>query len=160
MSAAMAETLHSRTTVLFDSFEGLPPPEGIDGPTAFNYANDVTARFYFDNCRATEEEARETMARTGSTFRIFSGWFDKTVPKYAAEGATIAVLRLDCDWYASMLVCLEQLFPRVVPGGLVIVDDYGWYDGCTRAVHHYLARTGATEVIRSTRSGVAYLSKR
>jgi O-methyltransferase len=92
-------------------------------------------------------------------YRIFSGWFRETVPKYAAENPNIAVLRLDGDWYDSIATCFDELFQHVAHGGLVIVDDYGSWDGCTRAVHDFLSRTNATEAIRKTRSGVAYLIK-
>jgi O-methyltransferase len=161
MSAAMAEVLPSRTSVLFDSFEGLPPAKEIDGPSAFAYQMNVTAPRYRDNCRASEEDALRTMKMAnGANYRILKGWFDETVPRYAAEAPRIAVLRLDGDWYDSITICLEHLFPQVVRSGLVIVDDYGGWDGCTRAVHDYLSRTKATEAIRSTRRGVAYLIKR
>jgi O-methyltransferase len=160
MSAAMAEVLPSRTSILFDSFEGLPAAKTIDGSSALAYQRDVTSPRYRDNCRASEEDARRAMAMTGgATYRIISGWFHETLPNYAAEAPNIAVLRLDGDWYDSIAVCLRELFPCVVRGGLVIVDDYGWWDGCTRAVHDFLSDTSATEAIRKTRSGVAYLVK-
>ena len=50
----------------------------------------------------------------------------------------IAILRLDADWYASTKICLAYLFDRVVPGGFVIVDDYGTYAGCQRAVDEFI----------------------
>jgi len=161
MSAAMAEILRGHTSVLFDSFEGLPNAQQIDGPAALAYQADVTSRDYHDNCRASENEARRAMTMAGNAkYRIFSGWFRETVPKYAAEHPNIAVLRLDGDWYESITTCLDELFQHVVHGGLVIVDDYGSWDGCTRAMHDFLSRTHATEAIRKTRSGVAYLVKR
>jgi O-methyltransferase len=161
MSAAMAEVLPSRTSVLFDSFEGLPDAQEIDGPSALAYQLDVTSPRYQNNCRASEEEACRTMTMApNAEYRVFKGWFSETVPEYAAEEPKIAVLRVDGDWYDSISVCLDHLFSKVVPDGLVIVDDYGWWDGCTRAVHDYLSRTKATEPIRKTRTGVAYLIKR
>jgi hypothetical protein len=66
------------------------------------------------------------------------GWFQQTVPRDAESLGPIALLRLDGDLYHSTRVCLEHLYPRVVPGGFVIVDDYGRYEGCTRAVDEYL----------------------
>jgi hypothetical protein len=69
---------------------------------------------------------------------------------------------LDADWYDSTLVCLRHLFPLVVPGGVVILDDYGVgvFDGCTRAVHDFLSETKATEHLRSSPHGVMYLVRR
>jgi O-methyltransferase len=159
MSAAMAEVLQGRASVLFDSFEGLPDAQPIDGAAAIAYQANVTSPGYHDNCRASEKEARRTMNMAETEYRIFSGWFRETVPKYAAEDPNIALLRLDGDLYDSVATCLEELFRHVVRGGLVIVDDYGWWDGCTRALHDFLSRTQATEAMRNTRSGVAYLLK-
>jgi O-methyltransferase len=154
MSAAMAETMPARRLDLFDSFEGLPDAGALDGPTAHEWI--ATGR----TLRAPEDAARAAMRRSGhANYVIHHGWFADTVPAYAATAPRIAVLRLDGDWYDSTMVCLEQLFPHVVDGGLVIVDDYGHWEGCTRAVHDYLARGQRSEPIQHTRYGVAYLEK-
>lgn len=63
------------------------------------------------------------------------GWFQDTVP--GANIDQIALLRLDGDLYESTLVCLQHLYPRVVSGGWVIVDDYG-LPGCREAVNQFL----------------------
>jgi hypothetical protein len=49
------------------------------------------------------------------------------------------VLRLDTDWYESTKLELEHLYPRVAPGGVLIVDDYGHWDGARRAVDEHFA---------------------
>lgn len=69
------------------------------------------------------------------------GWFQNTLP--GADTGPIAILRLDGDWYASTKECLEHLYDRVVPGGFVIIDDYGCYDGCRRAVDEFLMTRGS-----------------
>lgn len=71
-----------------------------------------------------------------------AGWFQETLPLAVSKLDRLAILRLDADWYASTKICLETLYPLVVPGGVVIVDDYGAYDGCRQAVDEFLARTG------------------
>jgi O-methyltransferase len=53
----------------------------------------------------------------------------------------IALLRLDTDWYESTKVSLEQLYPRLVPGGVLIIDDYGHWQGCRKAVDDYFYKT-------------------
>lgn len=67
------------------------------------------------------------------------GWFQDTVPGAAAGIGPIALLRLDGDLYYSIKVCLEHLYDQVVPGGFVIIDDYSYYEGCTRAVDEFIA---------------------
>ena len=163
MIAALAEELRTgpdREFVLLDSFEGLPAATQVDGETALQWQRDGTSAFYYDNCRAEMEEAQESMRMAQVDARLIKGWFDETVPMYAAETPRIALLRLDADWYESTMTCLRHLFPLVLTGGLVIVDDYGFWDGCTRALHEYLSKTDAAEPIRSTPNGATYLVRR
>jgi O-methyltransferase len=68
------------------------------------------------------------------------------------------VLHLDADWFESTIICLNTLFEKVASGGVVIIDDYYTWDGCSRAVHEYLAKTQATERI-SMLGHVCYLRK-
>lgn len=91
----------------------------------------------------TIEDARRLLVdETGhdpSRVHFHKGWFQDTVPVDAAAIGDIALLRLDGDLYASIKVCLEHLFAQVVLGGFVVIDDYGYYDGCTRAVDEFIA---------------------
>lgn len=66
------------------------------------------------------------------------GWFQDTLPKDANDIGEIAILRLDSDWYASTKICLEYLYDKVVSGGFIIIDDYGTYDGCRKAVDEFI----------------------
>lgn len=158
MSAAMAWAVPGRHSVLFDSFEGLPDAKPIDGPTAVHWSTQVRD---YDNCRAEQAWAVQAMERVGqSDFEIVKGWFEDTVPIWAKQQRPIAVLRLDGDWYESTMLCLEHLWPLVTPGGMVIVDDYYIWDGCSRAVHDFLSRLQAPERIERSAHGVAYLVRR
>lgn len=148
MSAALAWALPNRHSVLLDSFEGLPDAKEIDGPAAMHWSTVVRDH---DNCTAGERWAHDAMARVGQTdYELASGWFDDTVPEYAFRHRPIAVLRLDGDWYDSTMVCLEHLFPLVQPNGIVIIDDYFDWDGCSRAVHDYLSRVGSSDRLRTS----------
>ena len=69
------------------------------------------------------------------------GRVEETIPEAAPE--RIAVLRLDTDWYESTRHELEHLYPRLAVGGVLIVDDYGHWQGARRAVDEYLAASGA-----------------
>jgi hypothetical protein len=150
MIAGMADLLGpGRRYFLFDSFEGLPPAREIDGQRAIAWQANKHGPSYHDNCSARVELAREAMEMSrASSYHIVKGWFQETLPNFEPE-VPIAVLRLDGDWFDSTLVCLDNLFPRLARGGLVIIDDYYTWDGCSRAVHHFLATTQSTGRISS-----------
>ena len=164
MSAGIAEVLGpSREYILFDSFEGLPPArEEVDGAWVMAWQSDTTSPIYFNNCKAEEEEAAAAMKLSGATsFSLKKGWFKDTLPGYKPP-REIAILRLDGDLYDSTRVCLENLYPHVAPGGIVIVDDYHNWDGCALAVNEYvtgIASTNAVPRIREYHDKVAYLVK-
>ena len=117
---------------------------------------------YYNNCTAAEEEAAAAMKLSGATsFSLVKGWFNETVPRFTPP-SEIAVLRLDGDWYDSTRVCLENLYPHVAPGGIVIVDDYYNWDGCARAVNEFLAASASTNTVprfRQFHDRAAYLIK-
>lgn len=158
MIAGISELLgDSREYVLCDSFEGLPQAQAVDGPAALEWQSDTTAPTYYDNCTAQEGVARAAMALSPARrVRFVSGWFESTLPLVdVADG--IALLRLDADWHASTTTCLEHLYHRVVPGGLIVVDDYYTWDGCARALHEFLARGGITTRIHQWKNVICYL---
>jgi len=148
-----------RQVHLFDSFEGLPPAREIDGKEALRWQTDTTSSGYYDNCTADESFANASMQRTGHTnFKLWKGWFEETLPKY--DGNKIAILRLDGDWYDSIKICLKELFPKLVEEGLVILDDYHTWDGCTKAVHDYLSEIKSPSRIYQWNNQVAYIIKK
>jgi len=69
---------------------------------------------------------------------LVKGWFQDTLPEYKDRMGAVALLRLDGDWYESTKCCLENLYDNVVPGGYVIIDDYGALTGCKEAVDDFL----------------------
>lgn len=163
MIAGIASILGpDRTYVLADSFQGLPIVADVDGAHAKAWQADTTSPTFYDNATAAESEAREAMRMAGiADPAVLAGWFDDTLPAFAAKAEPIALLRLDADLFSSTMTCLEHLFPLVAPGDVVLIDDYGDWDGCTRAVHRYLADELRPEPICCTpRSGVFYLVKR
>ncbi len=158
MSAGIATVLGpDREYYLLDSFEGLPAAQDIDGPTAIQWQQDSEGPAFYDNCAADIGYAEQAMAKSGaSDVHIVKGWFSDTLP--LPQNPNIALLRLDGDWYDSTLTCLEHLFPQVVDGGIIIVDDYYTWDGCSRAVHDYLSRQSAVERLREL-GGVCFIRK-
>lgn len=80
------------------------------------------------------------------------GWFQDTLPQVAPSIGPVALLRLDGDYYASTKVCLDHLGNQVTDGGFLVIDDYGIYDGCRRAVDEFLATQPPAFLHQATQS--------
>jgi O-methyltransferase len=135
----------TRTLHLFDSFAGLPEPRAeVDGDEALRYAGrrgdgklesiDQCVGPLEDNRRLLEDE----IGYPPGLLRYHAGWFEETVPRDAPALGPIALLRLDGDWYESTRIVLAHLYAKVAPAGVVVVDDYGHWQGCKRAVDEFL----------------------
>jgi hypothetical protein len=142
MIAGIADLLGpDRRYFLFDSYEGLPPAEEIDGEAAFRFQANTEAEGYLDNCSAPIEFAERAMALSvAKNCQIIKGWFNETLPRFEPP-EKIALLRLDADWFGSTTTCLECLVPHLAPDGVILIDDYYAWEGCSKAVHQYLAKT-------------------
>ncbi len=160
MIAGIASVLGTnRKYYLFDSFQGLPLAQEVDGKDAIEWQQNKESPIYYDNCSAGKEVATKAMNLANiPNFELVAGWFNDTIPNHR-NGEPIALLRLDGDWYDSTMTCLENLFERVAPGGLIIIDDYYTWDGCSRAVHDFLSLRSAAERIDSL-NGVCFILKR
>ena len=160
MIAGIADVLGSeRNYYLCDSFEGLPPAENIDGPAAIKWQSDKEAPGYHNNCAAPIEYAKEAMAMARiDTANFIKGWYEHTLPELQTQ-EQIALLRLDADWYSSTMLCLESLYKHVATNGIIILDDYFTWDGCSRALHEFLAKHQCVERI-SSHHGVSYIRKK
>jgi len=159
MIAGMADIIgDSKDYHLFDSYEGLPPPTDNDGEEAVKWQVNKEGKFYFDNCTAQESDAIEAMGLSLVTeYTTHKGWFKDTVSTVRFNNG-ISILRLDGDWYDSTMQCLDALFHQVNKGGVIIIDDYFAWEGCSKAVHDFLSKNNCVERIR-TDGGVCKIIK-
>ena len=134
----------SRDLYLYDTFAGMTEPAKIDmrfdGKSAVNLFEAITRQ---DGawCCASLEEVSRNLNKTGypdSRINLVEGKIEETVPTTIPN--EIALLRLDTDWYESTLHELEHLYPRLVPGGVLIIDDYGHWRGAREATDEYFSR--------------------
>jgi O-methyltransferase len=136
-----------RDLYLFDTYEGMTAPTELDRSLHGQTAAQMMAATTPDEANiwalAPLEEVRKNMASTGypaERIHYKKGKVEDTLPGEAPD--QIALLRLDTDWYESTRHEMEHLFPRLVPGGVLIVDDYGHWEGSRRAVDEYIERHG------------------
>ncbi len=140
--AAYGDT--SRCVYVADSFDGLPPPNPALYPA--DEGLDLTDR----GLAIGLEQVKANFERYGlldDRVKFLVGWFKDTLP--AAPVDRLSVIRLDGDLYESTTDALRSLYPKLSVGGYVIVDDYGAYDACRRAVDDYRAEHGITEKIET-----------
>ncbi|MDB2685719.1 TylF/MycF family methyltransferase [Mariniblastus sp.] len=150
---ATANTLIARDDAqrrlwLYDTFEGMSDPteEDVDfmGQTADRLLGEQD-RLQSDSiwCFSPLEQVKSAMQATGypdDLVNFVSGKVEDTLP--LTKPKKIALLRLDTDWYESTRCELEHLFPLMVDGAVLIVDDYGHWEGCRRAVDEYFQKHG------------------
>jgi hypothetical protein len=137
----------NRKLYLFDTFEGMPPPTDFDRSAADHAKAAVQLqhadKFQGDNvwCYSTLEEVRKNIDKAGyppENIIYVKGKVEETLPEKSIED--IALLRLDTDWYESTKHELETLFDKLVPGGIMIIDDYGHWSGAKKAVDEFFAK--------------------
>lgn len=154
--ANMKHTVHRRHLHLFDSFQEIcQPDESVDGQadvarikrklgraSLSGELEPITGVYDSIGGPGTLEENRQLLERIlgydAEYLHYHVGWFQETLPVKSSEIDSIAILRLDGDWYASTKICLDYLYAKVVSGGFVIIDDYGAYEGCKKAVDEFI----------------------
>ncbi len=130
-----------RTIWLYDTFEGMPAPGDQDHIAAGGQA--LKERNPEGWWAAGEAEVRKTLEFSpfgAERFHLVPGLVEKTLEETLPE--RIALLRLDTDWYESTRKELEVLYPRLVSGGILIIDDYGHFTGARKAVDEYFSALG------------------
>jgi O-methyltransferase len=166
---ALADSKHGNASArkihLFDLFDDIVAPDpAIDGERAMNEVNrflkangqnfevykggnkPITGIYASHGGAGSVDIVRELLVNKigvdENNLKFHVGLFEDTIPNNEIE--QIALLRLDGDWYASIKICLDRLYNKVVKGGVVIIDDYYTYDGCKRAVDEFMAENSIT----------------
>jgi O-methyltransferase len=136
----------SRDLYLFDTYEGMPPPgdedERPDGTSASELLKSAakTSKLW---AVASLDDVQQGFSEVGyppERVHFIKGMVEDTVPDAAPEH--ISILRLDTDWYNSTRHELEHLYPRLASGGVLIIDDYGYWRGSAKAVDEFIEGTG------------------
>ncbi len=145
--------VRDRSLHLFDTFQGMTEPTDVDvdfrgSAAAARFQSERTGPNASAWCRASLQEAKANLLSTGypaDRLRFIEGRVEDTIPAHAP--VEIAILRLDTDWYESTLHELRHLYPRLAVGGILLIDDYGHWEGCRKATDEYLATLAAPPML-------------
>ncbi len=133
--------ISDRKIYLYDSFEGMPKPGENDGDWEKAEWEKHRRDDQLNNwCLSSLEEVKVNMASTGypaENFIFIKGKVEETIPGMLP--GKLALLRLDTDWYESTKHELIHLYPLLERGGILIIDDYGAWQGAKKAVDEYFA---------------------
>jgi hypothetical protein len=134
-SVMMSSGAPGREVWAFDSFEGLPDAGPRDPDRAEDWVGELVA---------SEEKVREAFSRFAlpNRLHVVKGWFQETLPETAPKIDRVAILHADGDWYESVKLTLETFESKVSPGGYVVIDDYGDWEGAKEATHEYRVSRG------------------
>ncbi len=146
---------------LYDVFGMIPPPgpsdeddarrryesirggkaSGINGDDYYGYRNDLVF------------EVKKNLRRFGvepdkQAIELIPGTFEDRL--HVSE--PVAFAHIDCDWYQSVVICIERIFPHLSPGGIMVFDDYKSYAGCKKAVDKFIAGRSDVEILFAEQS--------
>jgi len=131
LAKVLRESERDKQLHVYDSFEGLPPPTASDRGTTIKESQ----------ARASVEDVLETFDGVEEPPIIHAGWFSCTIPAELPERISFAFL--DGDFYESIRVCMEGVFPRLARGGMMYVHDYDYpkLPGAKKAVDEFVQVT-------------------
>jgi O-methyltransferase len=130
---------HGRRLWLYDSFQGLPAPTAADGEQAARFTGELAG---------DPERVRSRLAAVGLSAEAIvlrEGWFADTFSQPGPE--RVAMLHVDVDFYEPVRAVLKHFYDRVVDGGVIILDDFAWWEGTRRAFYEYCAERGIAPII-------------
>ena len=130
----------------YDTFEGMTKPttndKDIFGENPLGQWKKSQKKNYNDWCYSPIDEVRKSFEKeTGNSqsLNLVKGRVEETLLKEENLPKKISLLRLDTDWYESSKIELEVLYPRLVKGGVLILDDYGHWQGVKKSVDDYFS---------------------
>lgn len=140
------QNINNRKIYLYDTFEGMPKPTKDDT----DFMGTDAALLLKKNAHNKEEslwcvadfaDVQNNMRSTNfpeERIVYVKGKVEMTIPANMPD-ESISLLRLDTDWYESTKHELIYLFPKLENNGVLIIDDYGYWEGCRKAVDEYFS---------------------
>lgn len=147
-----AHGITDRNVWVADSFDGLPAPDTTRYPQ--DEGDTHHANRWLAIPRAEVEETFRRYGLLDSQVRFIEGWFCETLPHAPVD--KLAVMRVDADMYGSTMDALVNLYPKLSPGGYVIIDDWELIPSCRQAVQDFRDRHGITNRILGVDGNAGY----
>jgi hypothetical protein len=141
---------------LYDTFTGVTPPSAVDMSYDGHVASDLVSRNPEARCEASLSETQAIVFSTTQYPRKKIQFHKGDIRTETVAPAQIAVLRLDTDFYDSTKHELDLFYDRVVSGGVVLIDDYGHWMGCKKAVDEWLVGHPEITLQRIDEAGVFF----
>jgi O-methyltransferase len=156
----LAKSSNGRKYFGFDVFGMIPPPSEEDGSDVKNRYNNIisgkSTGIGGDKYYGYEANLYDKVVSNFAYFgchvdheKVFliEGLFSDTLLQH--DKLRFAIAHIDCDWYESVLLCLNYVWQNLSPGGLIILDDYNDWSGCKKATNEFLLTHPSAKLIRS-----------
>ena len=138
----------------FDSFEGMSAPDLekdlLEGENVAKVCLEPKVQLHNFNLNDFKHTCFNMLKINPNNLNIIKGWADKTIPENVDKIGSIAVLRIDFDWYEPTKLVLKYFYPKVVKGGYIICDDYGVWKGARQAIDEYRSENNISEPLIQT----------
>jgi O-methyltransferase len=139
-AAIIASELNpSRHLWLYDSFQGLPTPKSEDGLYAQNFSGSLVSS------PDDVKKIFQTLNIPETYYTIREGWFQQTFQEPLP--GKVAFLHCDADWYESVSLVLNTFYPKIPEGGCILLDDFGYWEGCREAFYDFCGKTGEKPLV-------------
>ncbi len=154
----LLEDQNSRKVIGFDAFGKFPNELESERDVDFASNHDDVAGYGISDL-----DLKNHLETKGlSNFELVKGDLIKTLPKFIENNPSlqISLLHIDVDIYEPSLVILESLWDKIVPGGILMLDDYGLIEGETVAVDEYFSNKNDIVINKSKyHSSPSYIVK-
>ncbi|MCA0352438.1 MAG: TylF/MycF family methyltransferase [Chloroflexi bacterium] len=136
----------SRPFAIYDVFGMIPPPSARDGQDVHQRYEVISTgkspglgnRRYYGYEEALDQKVIAAFAEAGYPIEQHQVSLVKGLYEDSLQiDQPVALAHIDCDWYDSVMVCLERIVPYLVQGGILVIDDYESWSGCRQAVDDF-----------------------
>ncbi len=142
----------------YDTFGMIPPPSDSDDFKSHQRyqkikdgnSEGINGDMYYGYRQNLYEEVVKQFSKYGllvdqNRVSLHKGFFEKTL--HFANGENVVLAHIDCDWYESVRLCLERIYPVLSVGGYFIIDDYHDYGGCRKAVDEFISKQSDLKIV-------------